>query len=187
MDVGGTLTKIIYFQADMEGDKRTSQDDGSGMLGSVGPGSVGTLGTDAVNTMGGEVSDTSPKSPGPKTSPAMGLRRNNSFTVPHLKSPENQEALRKLYGYMNASSANIRDEGLSFYSESLGGRLHFLHFETRNIGAAIDMLSSTSVTENIRTIGCTGGGNPKPYPNPNPNPHPFLTLTLIPTLSLLLP
>jgi pantothenate kinase len=57
-----------------------------------------------------------------------------------------------------SKTGNMTEHGLSFYSEMLGGRLHFLHFETRNIGSAIDMLSSTSVTENIRTIGCTGGG-----------------------------
>ena len=52
----------------------------------------------------------------------------------------------------------IRDDRLSFYSDNLGGRLHFLHFETRNMMDAIKLLNSAAITENIRSIGCTGGG-----------------------------
>ena len=51
----------------------------------------------------------------------------------------------------------IRDDRLSFLSESLGGRLHFLHFETRNMMNAISLLNAATITENIRTLGCTGG------------------------------
>ena len=50
------------------------------------------------------------------------------------------------------------DDGLNFYSSLLGGRMHFLGFETRLMMSAIDTLSTTGVTQNIRSIGCTGGG-----------------------------
>ena len=79
-----------------------------------------------------------------------------------MDTPDHQEALDELYSYMDSSKdrsgVSTRDDSLSFYSNILGGRLHFLHFETRNMVSGIEMLSSTGITENIRTIGCTGGG-----------------------------
>lgn len=91
------------------------------------------------------------------------LRRNiSSGQMGQLDTPDHQEALHELYTYMDSSDGTsgvtTRDDGLSFYSNILGGRLHFLHFETRNMVSGIEMLSSTGITENIRTIGCTGGG-----------------------------
>lgn len=48
---------------------------------------------------------------------------------------------------------------LNSYNVSIsGGRLHFLHFETRNMVSAIQYMSSTALIENIKSIGCTGGG-----------------------------
>ena len=88
------------------------------------------------------------------------LRRN--ISLGQLDTPDHQEALDELYSYMDSSKdrsgVSTRDNSLSFYSNILGGRLHFLHFETRNMVSGIEMLSATGITENIRTIGCTGGG-----------------------------
>ena len=88
------------------------------------------------------------------------LRRN--ISLGQLDTPDHQVALDQLYSYMDSSrdrsGVSTRDDSLSFYSNILGGRLHFLHFETRNMASGIEMLSSTGITENIRTIGCTGGG-----------------------------
>ena len=88
------------------------------------------------------------------------LRRNISLS--RLDTPDHQDALDKLYSYMasskDTSGVSTRDDSLSFYSNILGGRLHFLHFETRNMNTGIEMLSFTGITENIRTLGCTGGG-----------------------------
>ena len=88
------------------------------------------------------------------------LRRN--ISLGQLDSPDHKVALDQLYSYMDSSrdksGVSTRDDSLSFYSNILGGRLHFLHFETRNMVSGIELLSSTGITENIRTIGCTGGG-----------------------------
>ena len=88
------------------------------------------------------------------------LRRN--ISLGQLDTPDHQVALDELYSYMDStkdrSGVSTRDDTLSFYSNTLGGRLHFLHFETRNMVSGIEMLSATGITENIRTIGCTGGG-----------------------------
>jgi type II pantothenate kinase len=62
---------------------------------------------------------------------------------------------------MRSSGNNgTRDERLCFYSPLMGGRLHFLHFETRNMMLVVDQLThaAMNITENIRTVGCTGGG-----------------------------
>jgi type II pantothenate kinase len=127
MDVGGTLTKIVYFEANM--DRSSAQ-----------------------------------KSNSPDSSPlsnATVLPRNESF--PNLEAPEQKEALMQLYNYMDNDKGNhtqnvSRDENLTFYSSILNGRLHFLQLETRNLIGGINYLSSTAITDNIRTIGCTGGG-----------------------------
>ena len=125
MDVGGTLTKIVYFEKNLKDTKETALS---------GPSSPMT---------------------------AVGIRRNRSLS--ELEKPDHKEALKQLYSYMEISrnqEAKIfdRDENLSFPSERLGGRLHFLRFETRNMVNAMDLLASTSITEHIHTIGCTGGG-----------------------------
>jgi type II pantothenate kinase len=62
---------------------------------------------------------------------------------------------------MKNSDIVIRDDVLSIYSKVLGGRLHFLHFETRNMVQTIKFLSSNALAENITSIGCTGGGSHK--------------------------
>jgi pantothenate kinase len=129
MDVGGTLTKIVYFEANIGKRSNDPQKD--------------------------------PKSSTKEVPQPVLPKRTASLT--HLNEPDHQEALEELYNIMDSTSKqrlNIptRDESLSFYSTILGGRLHFLHFETRNMVLAINMLSSSGATENIRTIGCTGGG-----------------------------
>lgn len=48
-----------------------------------------------------------------------------------------------------------------YFMARVGGRLHFLHFETRNMMEVINHLSSINITENIKTMGCTGGGGHK--------------------------
>ncbi|RYH06645.1 hypothetical protein EON65_42630 [archaeon] len=120
MDVGGTLTKIVYFQARP---------------------------TDVATDSTGE--------PLPK--------RKSSDSLAQLESPDHQAALKELYNYMdNTSQRNngvvTRDAELSVYLPFLDGQIHFLHFETRNMMTAINVLGANAVTENIKSMGCTGGG-----------------------------
>jgi type II pantothenate kinase len=116
MDVGGTLTKIVYFQADA---------------------------TEAKPPM---------------------ARHKSSENLAHLESPDHQAALEQLYTHLDphtgalSSREVVRDTPLTVFSNFLHGSLHFMHFETRNLVDAIDFLSSTAVTDHIKSIGCTGGG-----------------------------
>lgn len=134
MDVGGTLTKVIYFERKLE-------------KASDAPSSADPL-------LAGTVSSLTP-------SP---VKRASTENLAQLDLPDHQAALEELYTYMENNktvSKNdmvIRDDVLSVYSKVLGGRLHFLHFETRNMVETIRFLSSTALAEHVRSIGCTGGG-----------------------------
>lgn len=135
MDVGGTLTKIVYFEA-KRAEKADVPKDG----------------------------DKSPETiPIVNHKPAL-MQRGSSDSLAQLDCPDHQAALENFYTFMDNNrgtsprSAVVRDEALSVYSKLLDGRLHFLHFETRNMVDAIKYVSSTAPIENIRSIGCTGGG-----------------------------
>ncbi len=126
MDVGGTLTKIVYFEAQRA-------DSGSG--GNVMKGSGKT------NL----------------------IQRTSSDSLAQLDCPDHQAALENFYTFMDNNkgagrSAVVRDEALSLYSKFLHGKLHFLHFETRNMIDAINYVSSAAPINDIRSMGCTGGG-----------------------------
>ena len=132
MDVGGTLTKIVYFEA-----KRAENVKGDKSLEPV---------------------------PSDQRDPKM-IQRNSSDSLAQLDCPDHQAALEHFYTFMDnnrnythKSAVVVRDETLSLYSKFLDGKLHFLHFETRNMVDAIKYVSSAAPIENIRSIGCTGGG-----------------------------
>ena len=164
MDVGGTLTKIVYFEAKLA--------NSSSMKSSTSVTSASTnnliedfnifSNTNEVTTTQ-TLNDKSSSNMNQNTNSLVGgIKRSNSLHK--LDDPEHQRALHQLYGDMNkigTSLANTslgtdiltRDEKLAFYSTLLEGKLHFLHFETRNMATAINILSSTAITENIRSIG----------------------------------
>lgn len=122
MDIGGTLTKLVYFERKSIEDIRKEEQS--------------------------------------KKVIREGLRRQNSFT--HLDAPDHKEALKQFYDTMSDThiygKTGIREDSLSFYSTILGGRLHFLRFETRQMETAMQNLSKSGVTDNIKSLGCTGGG-----------------------------
>lgn len=124
MDIGGTLSKIVYFE------RRVASE------------------------------PPSPKKQLVDFLSMSSLRRTHSFN--EIDSPAHREALDEIYNLMSdpkvLGRTGVRDEHLSFYSHILGGRLHFIRFQSRRMDAMIDMLSGTEITRNIHTIGCTGGG-----------------------------
>jgi type II pantothenate kinase len=129
MDVGGTLTKIVYFERASLQNSDLSQSQ-----------------TSTRKDANASVSLSPPK-----------MKRESS--IDELNTPDHIAALDEMYRYMGESkSFASTDDALTFYSSVLGGRMHFLRFETRMMLNAIDQLSTTGVTQNIRTIGCTGGG-----------------------------
>jgi pantothenate kinase len=140
MDVGGTLTKVVYFEKAGVLDRQDAQ--------STHP---------SMPAVSRAVSD--PTSERSGTGLGQGLKRTNSLSK-MLEAPDHKRALQTLYEYMRTSKnpGTRRDDRLSFYSPFFDGCFHFLHFETRDMTKIIDRLTDASITENIRTIGCTGGG-----------------------------
>mmetsp|Transcript_401 Transcript_401/g.414 ORF Transcript_401/g.414 Transcript_401/m.414 type:complete len:574 (+) Transcript_401:74-1795(+) len=171
MDVGGTLAKIVFFEKNMNTESaklsndsklQTSNDDSSS--------SDSDSSNEHINCLDNNIchkksnSDSNLNSNG-NSNGCVPMRR-NSRSLEHLDEPDHQMALQQLYAYMEHPSSHkrrersgmFRDDTLAFYSSSLGGWIHFLRFETRNMISMMDFISSTSITENIHTIGCTGGG-----------------------------
>jgi pantothenate kinase len=137
MDIGGTLSKIVYFQ-------RKS--------------------TDGIDSSSSSSSSSQPSSSSsPEATAAATAAAARGVNFDHLDTPAHQQALEEFHlamkseSVMNGSSGS-RDNALSFYSNILGGRLHFLRFETRMMETTIQNLSVTDITDNIKSIGCTGGG-----------------------------
>ena len=67
-----------------------------------------------------------------------------------------REALERFYNF--AQHLDFRDHQLRFYSRELGGYFHFVHFETRRMDLAIDLIRKHNLQRNIRQMGATGGG-----------------------------
>ena len=149
MDVGGTLTKIVFFERALDG--------GSTPISPSSEGGKAPLSPSYIPVENGN---------------SLALRKTSSHgSLAQLDNPDHKAALQELYGYMDTTLAKAKsgskgpmnivqqDSVLSFYSPLLGGKLKFLSFETRNMVTAINLLSSQqSIMENIKTIGCTGGG-----------------------------
>jgi type II pantothenate kinase len=69
---------------------------------------------------------------------------------------DRQQALEKFYQF--AQHLDYRDHQLRFYSRELGGYFHFVHFETRRMKEAMDLIRKHNLQRNIRNMGATGGG-----------------------------
>ena len=77
------------------------------------------------------------------------------------KQEDRQEALDRFYGFvdkLDSYGSNYKDKSMSFYSKALGGEFHFIQFETRYISHAIDLMKMSKVHLDITKVGATGGG-----------------------------
>lgn len=152
MDVGGTLAKIVFFEKMMNEEFSPTDLHNEDMKRIVTDGN-------GCNTNGNSTAN------GHGEHSMNGKMRRSDKSLDNLDKPDHQMALQQLYSYMensgndkNEKSGMHRDSRLTFYSDTLGGRFHFLSFETRNMIPVLDRIAATSITENIHTIGCTGGG-----------------------------
>lgn len=76
-------------------------------------------------------------------------------------SQQKAEALDRFYNFarqLDSYENSVRDHKLSFFSRELGGELHFLHFESRHMKLAMDLIRYHNVHHNIAKMGATGGG-----------------------------
>ena len=59
------------------------------------------------------------------------------------------------------SGRGVREPALTVHVPALGGKLHFAHFATRDVEAAVDVLRRHRLCEGIDTMQATGGGSHK--------------------------
>ena len=115
IDVGGSLTKIVYFETHPPITSTSNHH------------SISTSKKyNLMDTQHGEASKFS--------------QMKRSKSLERLHTPDYQQALQELYSYMNEpqtfhNKQGLRDDALSFYSDVLGGRIHFLHFQTRHMSS----------------------------------------------------
>lgn len=165
MDVGGTLTKIVYFEPIITTPAVRPPSSGSTASSSGVGHSPARVPTNASpqsspSRVKAQSSTQLVNEAKNEAKPVSTLKRSDSLNK--LDLPDHQEALHQLYkDFSNVDdkkAGTTREDALSFYSPILGGRLNFLHFETRNMVSTVNVLSANAVTDNIRSIGCTGGG-----------------------------
>ena len=118
IDVGGSLTKIVYFETHPP------------MISTSNHHSISNLHKD-------NMTDTTHHDEASKIS-----QMKRSKSLERLHTPDYQQALQELYSYMNEpqtfhNKQGLRDDALSFYSDVLGGRIHFLHFQTRHMSSTV--------------------------------------------------
>ncbi len=100
-------------------------------------------------------------------SPSLGEegknKMNRSYSLFDIasKEEERQQALERFYAFvrqLDTYGSDLKDKSSSFYSRTLGGEFHFIQFETRYIGQAMDLIKSNNLHLDINQIGATGGG-----------------------------
>ncbi|KAL7444160.1 hypothetical protein ACHAXM_009287 [Skeletonema potamos] len=72
-----------------------------------------------------------------------------------------EEALDSFYSFaskLDTYETAVKDKHLSYYSKYLQGTFHFIRFETRRMGNAMQLMLYNNFHLNIKEIGATGGG-----------------------------
>jgi len=160
MDVGGTLCKLIYFEKHkpptMSWDEEHTLPDADVHGRHHSQFRTRTASKEFLDELKAGKGDGSMETPEKST----GLKK--SWSMVNLETAHEHEALEQFYHFMAQAESEVddlkREEDLVFYSPQAGGRLHFLKFETRNMGRAIDLIFANGLHNNVRQFGCTGGG-----------------------------
>ena len=132
LDIGGSLTKLVYFIVDPQNTNnwgRRTKSRGSGHAAS-------------------------------KSTNGKGLHRSKSM-LGISKSNDQAEALESFYEFARRFKSNEKakaDKELSYYSKELGGEFHFIHLESRAMLGVMELIKSSNVPTMINKIGATGGG-----------------------------
>jgi type II pantothenate kinase len=146
LDIGGSLAKMCYFRL-LPPDGQEGKEDSP-------------LSPFISRAPRGDTEAGDENGDGPHTSSSM--RRSKSLGSLN-GTAANQAALRRFYTFMDNAHERegrlgVRDEHLTCSVPELGGLLHFFRFETRHMGEAVDLVKLSSIHDNMKSIGCTGGG-----------------------------
>ena len=99
--------------------------------------------------------------PSPQDDSSSSIRKSNSMFDLSSKSRNHAQALDHFYSFarrLESYSEGLKDDKLSIYSRELGGEFHFIHFETRRMQQAMDLIRTNNLHLNIHEMGATGGG-----------------------------
>eukprot|EP00594_Rhizosolenia_setigera_P007268 CAMPEP_0178942920 /NCGR_PEP_ID=MMETSP0789-20121207/2276_1 /TAXON_ID=3005 /ORGANISM="Rhizosolenia setigera, Strain CCMP 1694" /LENGTH=727 /DNA_ID=CAMNT_0020622411 /DNA_START=155 /DNA_END=2338 /DNA_ORIENTATION=+ len=164
LDVGGTLTKLVYFDVgenNMYQSARLSKRNlmnTSVLSSSVDDQELNTC--NSIDSLDKSSHNDTLNSMDSRTS-GVGLKKSYSSLDFTKRSRSHTDALKSFYNFANTLDAighSLREKHMSFYSRKLDGEFHFIHFETRHMGDAIDMIRANNLHSNITEIGATGGG-----------------------------
>jgi len=97
----------------------------------------------------------------PSNAPDVSMKRSHSLFDLTSKKAKREKALDRFYEFANrldTYDTDVKDKSLSFYSRALGGEVHFIQFETRFLPQAMDLIQVNDLHLNISKMGATGGG-----------------------------
>lgn len=95
-----------------------------------------------------------------ETTSAQNMKKSRSMFDLN-QSKQKAVALDRFYNFarrLDSYENSVRDHQLSFYSRELGGEFHFIHFESRWMRHAMDLIRYHDLHLNISKMGATGGG-----------------------------
>ena len=175
LDVGGTLTKLVYFESVHASDMHNSNHAHY---------AFSTIHENGDHSLhGGTTNGTQHHHK--RAYSSENLQENNKATgnlngdrmrrrtiVTGMKkvvscmdlahSIQHEAALKTFYSFARNhdmyGETGVKEKHLSFYSRELGGELHFIRFETRAMDNALNLIKSNGLHVNIKKMGATGGG-----------------------------
>ena len=175
LDVGGTLSKLVYFEQKQETNSDNEDDADAGGGGRYGRhNSHETL----MQTRSSETGhfnfhescseDDLQTITYPLHSPSASsdvfdkkLVRSHSLFNLSSKKAKREQALHRFYEFasrLDTYDTEVKDKSLSLHSRALGGEFHFMQFETRFLPQAMDLIRINDLHLNISKMGATGGG-----------------------------
>jgi len=176
LDVGGTLSKLVYFQRTPleKGAQNQSNPDLVSIREEV-ENDESIYSSNSISerfmsdAMGSflESSDSldKPSSPAHTHIPQKKMSRlkrvRSMFDIAKAKIEQRAQVLDRFYNLISRledHDSGVKENYLSFNSPSLGGEFHFIRFETRYMTKAMKLIREYSLHLNIEQMGATGGG-----------------------------
>ncbi len=172
-DVGGTLSKLLYFEEKPEEPIKKHSIHTSNQLKSKSLSQVSTvkLLNNLQNVLTNdnahhEYKDKNNQFIDPQfldvPTKASKSADDNSPLELTSKEEERQQALERFYAFVkdldSSHGDNLKDKSRSFYSRTLGGQFHFIQFESRHFLQVMNLMKSSNIHLDITKIGATGGG-----------------------------
>ena len=150
-DIGGTLTKIVYFEPF---DEKTPDDTGGASPRATGGGGIPQSSRDPPSTMAELPLGADAEAEAEALARAKAEQREQRAVYRAAASG----LKRFIVGQSTYGQTGRRDDALAIRVEALGGTLHFIQFETARMDGAVKLLVENDLHLAIYNLACTGGG-----------------------------